>query len=641
MCFYVYKKPVGFKGLSVFKMQILWVWCLSLWCCGVGVSCTIVNHGVVFEEYGDLAFSSQTHTLGLVLETTNITDRLTRLSKLVHTAGEVAQEKVDTLTPYFVSETIKIAKTINETERDLSNFIRSFSDTSRNDRVKRFTNLMGYFIGSSLGLATDSEIQDLVKQINQEHTDTHKVLNQVISHLEVTDKQLDRLGKAATQIELAYIGLAHHIRGTDQLMAKLNRNVVLSQSINFMAFAAMNLQAEVAKVLNAIENQVETFRLSPIFLPPDEFLKILVTLQDHVSLLFPPTPRYLSSFYDISKVIVKKAGTRFMFLVRIPLKSDPLKFDLFRLNPLWHSAPNGSAWARKIVLEEEYLAIRKDSKYFTPLKDLGQCAASRSLTVCSPKHGFGAPGKVDCMLALFKNDPSVDSVCQFLYKDGFSPSFVKIGSSWIASSPRTLQANEVCPDKSTVFKIPAGISQITMRDRCQIVGNDFQLPSFLSTQQEDRLIHIIPPLDFPKMPTPTQLQDTLKIMKLDKIGSFTHTQIALIGKHSGIEAHKEFPYRNSIIIILVSLGLVAGLIAARAVVKCYQTFQCCGLSYLRSPKVKEEAKDNVVVSQAKHAPIHPPKPQSKRSPPSRPAPLVPGLNNHRISELEYIEMEMV
>ena len=397
------------------------------------------------------------------------------------------------------------------------------------------------------------------------HTHTHKVLNQVISHLEVTDKQLGRLGKATNKIELAYQGLTHHIRQTDKLLASLNRDIVLSQSINFLAFAAMNLQSEVAKVLNAIESQVETFRLSPVFLPPNEFLQILVTLQDHVKLLFPPTPKYLSSFYDVSKVIVRRTGDKFMFLVRIPLKSDELKFDLFKLTPLWHSAPNGSAWSRRVDIENDFLAVRKDSKYFTPLKDLGQCVGSRSLTVCTPKYGFASPHNPECLMALYKNHATVSSMCSFKYKDDYSPSFVKVGNSWISSSPRALQASEVCPTKSRRIKIPAGISQLAAHDSCQIVGDSFKLPSFVNSQQEVSIITIFPALDFPDLPTPTELKDTLKVLHLGKIDTFSHTQIALLASQSKITPHKLFPYRNTLIAILVTICVIGLCVVGRCI----------------------------------------------------------------------------
>ena len=627
---------------SVFKME--WVWWMVLVGCASWGSPTIVNQGVIVEHYGDLAFSSQLHSVALTFNVQNITNQLGRLSKLVVAAANVAQEKPDTLTPYFVTETMKIARVINETGKDVQNFVRSFSDTSKKERAKRYTTLLGYFAGSILGLATDSEIDDLVSQINKEQTNTHSVLNQVISHLEVTDKQLDRLGKATNQIELAFIGLAHHIRQTDTLMTQLNKDVVLSQSINFMAFAAMDLQAEVSKILNAIESQVETFRLSPVFLSPDQFLEVLVKLQDSVALLFPPTPRFLSSFYDVSKVMVKKMGTRFIFLVRIPLKSDTLKFDLYRLNPLWHSAPNGSAWARKVDLDSDYLAVRKDSKYYTPLKDLGQCAASRSLTVCTPKHGFATSSNVDCMIALFRNDPSVNSVCPFSYKEKYSPSFVKVGNFWIASSPHALQANEVCPSKSTVISIPAGVSRIVMKDNCQIVGDEFRLPSFITSQQRDITIDIIPPLDFPDMPSPSQLQSTLKELKLDRIGSFSHTQIALIANQARITPHKLFPYRNVIIAILVTVGVLVGIGLIRVLMKLRHSLNCCGLAHListRNPQASRRS-EGVTEVPTPRQPVVSPRPNpthTPRIPPIRSAPLVP--HNHQISEVGEIYQEMV
>ena len=82
-----------------FGWIFLWI---SLGCVSFGLS-SVVNSGVVFEGWGDLAFSSQTHTLGLVLDTSNISRQLDKLSKIVLTTGTVASEQTDTLTSYFFS----------------------------------------------------------------------------------------------------------------------------------------------------------------------------------------------------------------------------------------------------------------------------------------------------------------------------------------------------------------------------------------------------------------------------------------------------------------------------------------------------------------------------------------------------------
>ena len=558
-------------------------------CVGLG---SVVNFGVVFEWWGKLAFSSQTHTVGLVLDTSNISRQLDNLSDIVLTTGTIAGQNRCNLTKYFVAEVEKIASNINDTRLDVSDFLQSFSETSRQKRSNRFSNRAGYVVGSSLGLATDSEINDLVSQINAEHTHTYKVLNKFISSLDVTGKQLHRFRMATNKIELASQGLTHHINQSDMIMASLDADIVLSQTLNFLAIAAMNLQSEVAKMLNALENQVETFRLSPVFLPPNELIKILRVLQDQddVRLLFPASPKFLSSFYDVSKVIVRKSGTQFLFLVRIPLKSDQLMFDLFRLTPLWHSAPNSSAWSRRVEIENDYLAVTQDSTYFTPLKDLGQCVGSRSLTVCTPKYGFSNPRNTDCIMSLYKNYETVSSLCSFSFKADYSPSFVKVGNSWISSSPSELQANEVCPKTNPrMITIPAGISKIPANDSCQIVGDLFKLPSFIASQHENNDdINIIPLTDFPVMPSPLELKDTLKILHLEKMDSFTHTQIALLASQSKTTPQKLFPYRNTIIAILITLILLGLFTIGKCI---FSTGRMCSLSYLRSRRERPNHSD--------------------------------------------------
>ena len=147
-------------------------------------------------------------------------------------------------------------------------------------------------------MATDDELADLAEQINKDSENTHTMINQIISHLQVTDSQLERLTKAASQVETAFKALTHHVRKTDTVLANMKTEVVFGQTLNFLAFAALETQAEVQKIISAIEMMVQTMRVNPLFLPPKVFSETLVKLQDEVRLFRPPTANYLPFFYD-------------------------------------------------------------------------------------------------------------------------------------------------------------------------------------------------------------------------------------------------------------------------------------------------------------------------------------------------------
>ena len=602
---------------------------------GAGVN--LINHGVVFEHFGDLSVCSRTHTLGLVFRTTNVSRQVGILSQMIQAAGLVANEQKGALTPYFVQEVTKITHSVNETAADLSEFLQSFSDTPTH-RVKRSTNLLGYLAGSVLGLATDDELEDLVQLVNADRKGTHVVLNQETSYMEVTDRQMGRLTRATMQIENAYLGLVNHIRKTDAHMASLDRHMVLGQVLTFLGFSAMEIQNEVAKIVSAIENMVQTFRLSPVFLSPSEFLKALVNLQDSADLLFPPTKKFLSSYYDVSRVIVKKIGDDFIFMVRIPLMSDKLPFDLYKVNSFWHRSVNRSEWARKADIDDEFLAVRKDSKYFSSLKNLDACVGSRSLTVCAPKHGYQSRDSASCLMALFLNIKSVDNVCIFKYKEDFAPSFTKVGGSWIASSGDDIVATEVCPSTSSKVTIKEGISEIKIKDNCEVVGDSFKLPAFINRQQHQKEIQIITPIKFPDMPSPTEIHDSLADLHLEHLDTFSQAEIHVLHQHS-INLHKVFYFSG----VLIALVVVALLLITSCVIKHAKRLaslcNCCGIGHLRSVP-KSEGRDRSQAQEGADVPLQVFAPIEGRRVPlcERRGRIVDPVrvpNAHRISEIEY------
>ena len=119
--------------------------------------------------------------------------------------------------------------------------------------------------------------------------------------------------------------------------------------------------------------------------------------------------------------------------------------------------------------------------------------------------------------------------------------------------------------------------KLTAKDSCHIAEIVLKVPSFINRQQEIGVITIFPPLDFSEMPSPLELKDTLKIMHLEKIDSFTHTQIALLASQSKITPHKLFPYRNTIIAILVTISIIGLCIIGKCI---FNSVRTCGRSNL-------------------------------------------------------------
>ena len=487
---------------------------------------TVITKGVVFDRTTDLAFSAQSHVLVLTFDLRQVFDQLDAVFKMTVTAAKRAREKPDPLTALFVHETLKIAKTVNDSIADLRNFQLTF-EREKPAREKR--SLFGWVIGRSLGLATDDELQDLVDQINMKDVKTHTMINQLVSHISVTDKQLARLVKAAENVNSVLTGLTQHLHATDEIMAGLRRDIVLAQTLNILAFSAVDIQQEVIKIISAVERQLQVLRISPLFLPPNVFVEILTKLQDDVQLLRPPTSKFLPFHYEQARLSLDMRGDTLYFFLELPLKADSQQFSLYQITPLWYPLVN-SSWSRKVETPDKFLAVRSDFKIFALLQDLSACVVSNTLTVCSPTTNFLSLPVDNCAVGLFANATNIDDYCLFAYKQSYSPFFLKNGEGWIATTPQVISAKEVCPTTTRHIEIPRGISQFSLQENCGLVGNNFKLESQGKTLQQPREVVIVHDYTIPDVPLSGPVTDAISTLQLSHVPSFTATQLAMLAQ---------------------------------------------------------------------------------------------------------------
>ena len=228
--------------MTTFKLVVL----LSLgWGLPQGTTIdTVISRGVVFSKIGQVAFASKTHTLGLSLDLDHINAHLIKMAKTAMVTANTVVRFENPLTPYFNKEVARVARTINSTMLDLNDFATTF-DPREARRQKRYTNLLGWAASTVLGLATEEELADLASQINENQENTKTMINKIISHVTLTDRQIERLTKATTQVEMAYEALTHHVRKTDKVLANMQTEVVFGQKLNVLVFAALETQAEV------------------------------------------------------------------------------------------------------------------------------------------------------------------------------------------------------------------------------------------------------------------------------------------------------------------------------------------------------------------------------------------------------------
>ena len=192
-----------------------------------------VSNGVYFSEPEMAVTVTATHNIVLKLNTTRGLERIAQVRQSLIDAVN-SSPHAHPFTSHFTSELQGLLRTLNTYQQTLQAYIKTGQAASR--RPKR-TPLIGHLVATVFGLPTNDEIDDLVSQINQHEKKEKAVINKVVSTLSVTDRQVSRLTKASEKAALAVTALRGHVKKIDSNLAKLDTNLILVESLNFLEFS--------------------------------------------------------------------------------------------------------------------------------------------------------------------------------------------------------------------------------------------------------------------------------------------------------------------------------------------------------------------------------------------------------------------
>ena len=139
------------------------------------------------------------------------------------------------------------------------------------------------------------------------------------------------IDKAVYGANLTLIALTLHVNDNSSYLYNVSSEIVLAQSINFCELALRDFNEEIKQLLCKLDSILATSKTSVLVITPETFKKVLVNLQNYVTLIYPPTEDYILEYYTISKTIVKKKDNKLYSIIQIPIKSN-YEYNLYKLH---------------------------------------------------------------------------------------------------------------------------------------------------------------------------------------------------------------------------------------------------------------------------------------------------------------------
>ena len=524
-----------------------------------------VSNGVYFSTPQVAVTVTATHNIVLQLNTSRGLDRIVHVRQSLIDAVHSAPRN-NAFTSHFTAELQGLSRTLNTYQQTLQAYIRTGQAAAR--RTKR-TPLIGHLVATVFGLPTNEEIDDLVDQINKHEKKEKGVINQLVSTLSVTDKQVNRLTKASDKAALAVTALRGHVKKLDANLAKLDTNLILVETLNFLEFSVEKTITEITRLISILDRVRITRRIIPELLAPEDLEHILNLIQNHQSnLLYPATSKFIPIYYRIAEAFVKAVGEMYYIIVRIPLRTEP-EYLLYTATPFYVPYYN-STWARKVDNIPRHLAVRKDQKSVFHLDDLNSCIQTDLSLICVPNHNMYTYDKETCLLQLLKGKEN--DTCDYTYTTNMSPYFTRMHQHWVGSVQQITKVEEVCDkvSESRTLVLESGVNSIPVREGCQILGETFSLPKFTvygTTVQNVTVIY--PP--YKVLPEHHLKIPYLEFNRLEFVKPMKEQSLKFLAYTSQIHPHRItwHTYINTSAVILVFCLIVFIIICIKCRSRCY------------------------------------------------------------------------
>ena len=301
-----------------------------------------IREGVEFIGLKEISWVSETHTLISHLNMTKILAKITELERSILYTQRVPPNQHG-LAVHFKEQLNQMSTCLRMKRNEMEEFLQ-INEEPKTNRTKR--SLAGRIIASLFDLASNEDVEGIVQQINRNEKDIEETVNKLASIVKLTNRQVHRITVAEKKAALTIKAIGHHFKKTDAILANISTELVMAESVDFLEGATQVTLTEVDRILQMLGKIVITNEIGTETISAPEMQKVLLNIQEHWELMFPPTSRFLKTYYTIGQSQIKIFGEQVFVITQIPLKSEP-EFDLIETIPFWVPY-EGSPWVRKV-----------------------------------------------------------------------------------------------------------------------------------------------------------------------------------------------------------------------------------------------------------------------------------------------------
>ena len=393
-----------------------------------------------------------------------------------------------------------LLKAIDDQINDFKEFVQfsvtksPFYSVGYQTRSKRGAlNFVGEVGNALFGTATQEQIDQIHNILNKQKSLTEEERQQLNLHsqiLNVTTAQIDKLDHAVGNLRSTVNSLVSNVSllsARDKMWHELNNVLLFTNNVISSRILFSNFRTHLTNVKLGI-NQMLEHKLSPFLVPTHTLLQLLSEASVvHPGLLYPPRPEYVGLYRDIIRIVPKSSNTDniFYFYIMLPLRGLPgSSFDLFQIHSLPVSVPNTSYFGQ-IEVKNKFFAVSQDRSTYTMFDQLTDCNIHNHLYVCPPTGPLYTSAVLNCVAAIFFNDPISVNICPTTLFTHYHPIFIDTNDGWVYSTPTPISFSLNCPAKKLtqnlvevshtgILRIPAGCgassSSITLPATSQTTG---------------------------------------------------------------------------------------------------------------------------------------------------------------------------
>ena len=356
----------------------------------------------------------------------------------------------------------------------------------------------GSLISYIFGLTTNEELRntnEALERMEKLGENTRNIVNLHTSILNTSTIHIQKIQRHVTRItnmlysvnnDITVIG--KHVEHVNQVQFTIVNSLTLTNGLAYASSALNDLTSQFLNLKLGIDQMRKGF-LNTHLVPPETILQIIQEIiNKNLKALWPATREYIVPMYKYIQV-KSLPHNNLSFLIQIPLEGVPsVQLNLYKIIQIPHPVDD------KLVINysnlPKYFSISDDQTLYVEQNQLKSCRSYEELYVCPIDKPIYRTEIVSCALALYKGIEN-ENVCTKHFGPALTrPLVERTDLGWMYSSSFPIDITLICPDITSMVKLPIGSGVLNIPDKCRVTSKHFIIPSSVSTRGTDLVVNV-------------------------------------------------------------------------------------------------------------------------------------------------------